>query len=215
MKYEDWKKNFVDGGDKSGIMTHEQHEGGYGVPKEYVGNFDDFQSLSLTEQDTEVLENLYNVSLNDGFEHGAALIDGKLYEFTSDLQGEVAIPGDVKTLINAAPDRSVHLYHSHTNTTPHSAADLQWLLNEKIDKIDVIAYNGDAYSVSVGTGWIPDTKEFKDAVDIIRDEVYLDVFDYPGYDYWSLDEQYYVRVKEQTYRIAQHFKWKIEGGSLL
>ena len=185
------------------------------MPKEYIGNFDDFQPLSLTEQDTEVLENLYNASQSDGFEHGAALIDGELHEFTSSLESKVRVQGNVKQLINAAPDRSVRLYHSHTNATPHSITDFQWLLDEKIDRIIVIAYNGDAYSVSVGNGWIPDIKEFLEITDNIREEVYLDVFDFSGYDSWTLDERHYVRVREQSFRIAQHFKWTMEGGSLL
>ena len=113
-------------------MTLMQHEGGFGVPIKHIGNFDDYQPLSLSKQDKEVLENLYNASHSDGFEHGAALIDSKVYEFTSDLKGKVAVPDDVKKRIYAASSKSVHLYHSHTNATPHSVTDFQWLLIEKI-----------------------------------------------------------------------------------
>ena len=196
-------------------MTLEQYKGGLGVPEEYIDKFDDYQPLSLTAQDIEVLKNLHVMSHNDGFEHGAAAVDGKVYEFTSGLQGKVSIPDEVKKLINAAPNKSVHLYHSHTNATPHSATDFQWLLNEKIDRISVIAYNGDAYSVSFGSGWIPDINEFDGIADRIRSELDFDIFDFPGYERWTLDELHYARVREQAFRIAQHFKWTMEGGSLL
>ena len=215
MKYEDWKEKFVDGGDKTDIMILEQSEGGFGVPEEYAGKYDDFQPLSFSERDREVLEGLYEKSQKDGFEHGAAMIDGKVYEFTSDLKDKVAIPDDAKKLIDAAPEKSVHLYHSHTNATPHSKTDIQRLLHENVDKVSVIAYNKDAYSVYIGDGWMPGIKEFNEITEKIRIEVLTDITEMPGFNNWTIQERYYARVREQAYRIVQHFKWTMEGGSLL
>ncbi len=221
-KYEDWKKAFVDGGDKAGVIKSDavannklrQVPGKTSVPKEYIGNYDDFQPLTLTDNERLLLKTLGKNTLEDGFEHGAAIVSGETRFFTSGIVDRVAIPEDVGKMIDAAANRSVHLLHSHTNETLPSATDFRKLLDEKIDKVSIIAYNKDIYSASIGNGWIPTRQEFDVAVKRIAKEVDDDIFSYPGFNEWTIAERNYVGIREQAYRIARHFEWTLEGGAL-
>jgi hypothetical protein len=188
--------------------------GGVSVPKEYRGKFDDFIPLSISEREKGILLNLLDVSKTDGFEHGAVVVGGELYEFTSGIADKVSIPEDVRSMIDAAPERSVHLLHNHTNETPHSATDLEWVLNAGVDRISVVTHSKSVYSVYVGDGYMPTQEEFQEAVKTIIKEVDADLRNLPGYDEWTLDERNYAGIREQTYRIIRHFKWTMEGGVL-
>ncbi|MDR0249509.1 MAG: hypothetical protein LBI44_07670 [Oscillospiraceae bacterium] len=157
---------------------------------------------------------LRSASEADGFEHGAAIIDGKLYEFTSGFGNKVKIPESVADTVNNDNVKSVHLLHSHTNDTPHSMTDLEKLLVDKVDRISVIAHNGDTFSVYVGHGWIPTREEYRQAAKEISNEVDRDAHNIPEFTEWSVDERNYAGIREQAYRIVRHFKWTMEGGSL-
>jgi len=60
----------------------------------------------------------------------------------------------------------------------------------------------------------PPVLHFSEIADRIADEIDMDIYDFPGYEDWTLDERNYIRIREKAYRIAQHFKWLMEGGSL-
>ena len=200
--------------EKNGNSNMRQEGTDLSVPKEYAGNFEDFQELTLSQQDREILGNLQNSMLSDGFEHGAVVIDGETHYFTSGFRDKIEIPPELNKLIESAPEKSVKLYHTHPSSAPHSAVDFRQLLRSGVDKSYVIGYNGDVFSVRVGDGWIPTIHELDRMAETIRREVDIDNINLPGFDEWTLGERNYVATREQAYRIARHFKWTIEGGVL-
>jgi len=215
MNFEEWQKEYVENSGKENGGNFEQESEDISVPKEYIDDYSDFQSLSLSEQARETLETLHIATQNDGFEHGATVMsDGSVYEFSSGEEARVRVPKEIMTLIDSSGENSVHLLHSHTNVTPPSAIDFRWLLEKSIDKISVVAHNKDVFSVYVGDGWRPMEKEFNEAVSMISRNVNFDVMDFPGFDDWTIQERTYVAIREQAFRIARQFKWTLEGGSL-
>jgi hypothetical protein len=56
--------------------------------------------------------------------------------------------------------------------------------------------------------------EFDTAVNRIARETDTDLFDMPNFQNWTIDEKNYIGIREQSYRIARNFKWKMEGGLL-
>ena len=191
--------------------------GGDGISKEFADRFKDFKELSLMEREKEVLESLHKKSRADGFEHGAIIIagDSNIYKFSSKLKDKVRIPEREIHLINSAIEKSVHLFHSHTNITPHSTVDFEWLLNKNIDRVSVISYNKDVFSVWVGDGWIPTKNEFEDITLSIKGKTRIDVLNLPEFDDLTIGERNNAAIREQAFQIARHFKWTMEGGSLL
>lgn len=117
-------------------------------------------------------------------------------------------------MIDNAPERSVHVMHSHTNSTPPSVRDFEHLLHESVDRISVIAHNEDVFSVYVGDGEKPDVNRFRYEVKSISNEVYDNLGDLLGFADWTYEERQYAAIREQAYRIVRHFKWTMEGGYL-
>ncbi|MDR2527947.1 MAG: hypothetical protein LBD04_02870 [Synergistaceae bacterium] len=106
------------------------------------------------------------------------------------------------------------MYHSHTNVTPPSIQDFQILLNENVYEMGVISYNQDVFIVRPGDGWLPTESEYREIAAKIRKEVDHDVQSLPNFAEWSFEERTYVAIREQAYRIARYFEWKMYGGSI-
>jgi proteasome lid subunit RPN8/RPN11 len=104
------------------------------------------------------------------------------------------------------------LYHSHTNETPLSAPDLAYLVKPNVDCIAVRAINGDTFVARVGAGYRPSKEEFEEVEDQIRRDVDISLLDDPEFHNWSLPERNYMAIREETYRLARHFGWTLEGG---
>ena len=83
---------------------------------------------------------------------------------------------------------------------------------ESVDRIPVIAHSEDVYSVYIGDGEKPDINEFRNAVNIIANEIYNSLRDYQGFADWTREERNYASIREQAYRVARNFKWTMEGG---
>ena len=118
-------------------------------------------------------------------------------------------------IIGTADVNSVHIMHSHSNVTPPSPTDFQQLLKEQIDKMTVIAYNGDTYSVSVGSGIVPTKDELNKAIKRADGNARTNINDMSEYLSWTEDERNYMVIREQAYLIAREFKWLFEGGNIL
>ena len=88
------------------------------------------------------------------------------------------------------------------------------MTNERVDKVGNIAHNGDVFMVSTGNGWRPTMDEYTEAVDEMRAQADADTTLDPNFYEWSSSERTYVAIREQAYRIARHFEWRLEGGSL-
>lgn len=178
-------------------------------PKYLQGNYEDFNPLHISNSERELLTELKEMSDADGFEHGVIIKkNGEKQLCHSNNANAVEMP------ISSIDEKGLKLYHSHTNDTPHSITDLSRLLEEKVDEVGVATRSGDAFTVSVGNGWIPSEDEFRSIVKKIAQEVDRDILLEPGFLDLSIEERNYVAIREQTYRVCREFKWELCGGPL-
>lgn len=179
------------------------------IPERYKDDFTDFEPLTLGSEEREALDSVHKLALESGFEHGQVRTERGFSEiFTSRDHNKVGIPEKFKTA------NHLDLYHSHTNVTPLSAQDFALLTRENVNSVSVIAINGDVYSVSIGNGWRPSYEEFVDAVREVAKDTDRAMMDHEMFLSWSLPERNYMAIKEQAYRIAKYFGWRLEGGRL-
>ncbi len=185
-------------------------DGGFAKkPENLQGNYDDFTPLHVSKTERELLNELKEMSDVDGFEHGLIIRKNGEKQFChSNNANAVEIP------ISSIDEKGLKLYHSHTNDTPHSIADLSRLLEEKVDEVGVVTRNGDAFTVSVGNGWVPSEDEFRSTVKKIAQEVDRDIMLEPGFFDLSIEERNYVAIREQTFRVCREFEWELCGGPL-
>lgn len=205
----DKSKQFDDFKEKYLNTTKLEQEGGIASPpKEYDGNFDDFQELNLSKAEVSAFSSLWNSSKESGHEYGVIIENGVVGKlFTSGKQNAVEIK---------ISDSSEHitLLHSHTNATPPSAADFSKLLKPNVDKIGVVGYNGDTYVAYIGYGERPSIDEFNSIVMDIAQDVNISIVNDPSFFEWSLSERNYMAIREQAYRISREFGWTLEGGRI-
>ena len=186
----------------------EQEWGDVSPPKEYDGVFDDFAELNLSVDEKNAFKNLQSLSASSGYEYCIVIADGKVSKpITSESKNSVGL------LLDNYPGK-VTLLHSHTNATPLSASDLRLLLNEKVEKIGSIGYNGDVYIAYNNYGITPTSEEFDDFVRDLSVEVNTDISNDPDFYHWSFLERNYMAIREQAYRIVRFFEWKMEGGRI-
>ena len=179
------------------------------IPKEYEGNFEDFEPLTIGPEEQAALVDLRRRTSDRGIEFGQGRTsEGFTRVFTSDDPNGVQIPEDVLT----AP--GLHLYHAHTNVTPLSASDFRLLTRENVESVTVITSDQSVFVASIGNGWRPTPEEFDEAVRVIGAETDQALMDVPSFFSWSLAERNYAAIRERAYRIARFFEWRLEGGKL-
>lgn len=177
-------------------------------PAEYDGDFNDFQPLNISKTEADTFRSLRDSANKNGFEYGAVIENGKTGNIVTS-----SLPGAVKISLDGHGN-GLTVLHSHTNATPFSAKDFEWLLDSKVDKIGVIGYNGDAYVCYIGYGERPSIEEFLSAKRMLETEANNTVVELPGFFDWTIEERNYMAIREQAYRIAQHFGWTMEGGRI-
>jgi hypothetical protein len=180
------------------------------MPQEYINNYDDFEELKIDDTTKNTLHELHNLSVESGNEYGIIIQNGKTVgkPFTSNESGRLEFS------LNDYKGGDLEIYHSHTNITPLSAKDFSFLLNKNVAKIGNIAYNNDVFIASVGNGWVPTVDEFNETVQNISDEVDEQFLFSEEYEAYTPAERAYMAIREQSFRIARHFKWTMEGGSI-
>lgn len=203
--FEDYKEKFLTSSER---MEFRQEGGKASPPKEYDGVFDDFAELHLTKEENVAFMQLQELANSSGYEYGTIIVDGKMTNYiSSGLPNAVKIPLD-------GLGNGLTVLHSHTNATPPSPTDFRRLLDERVEKIGVIGYNGDVFMAYIGDGIVPDLDEFDSVVKDIAKEVNISLIDDPNYFEWSIPERNYMAIREQAYRIARHFEWTMEGGRI-
>lgn len=176
---------------------------------EDIIEFRDCESLSLSKKDIDILIRLHELSLNDGVEHAAAIInDDVIQEFTSGFADKVYIPEEVRNT------RTVRLFHSHTIETPLSPSDLTFLIAPGIDEVCVITKNRSVFRVLVNGGIKPDEREYIEQTEGLDDIVNFEIMDHPGFIDWDIDFRNYMATMEQLFRTVRLFKWRLEGGRI-
>lgn len=179
------------------------------VPEEYVGNFDDFSEITLDQQERSQLAKLRELSDESGFEYGAVFLDiGNSEPFTSESDRHVEVPAEY------VDQPGLRIFHAHTNDTLLSGKDFEWLTRKNVEKIAVIAGNGDVFVSYVGDGYRPDISEYKEVLEEVMAEANMAVMDYPGFSGWSYEQRTYMAIREQAYLVARRFGWTLEGGRL-
>lgn len=179
-----------------------------GVPADVDGSFDEFQALDISKAERAALKTVHKLSNENGYEYGIIINkDGASEAFTNNNPAMVAF-----NIADVRPGAAI--VHSHTNVTPLSAKDFSLLLNENVESIANIAYNGDVFKASVGYGWRPSKEEFDKIVSAIRKETDSDLLNDPSFYEWSIPERNYMAIREQACRIARYFEWELEGGKL-
>jgi len=202
------RKSIANSG-KRDTMAQEGY--GSGVPLEYQGNFEDFEPISISGAERTRLAELKALAAKGGVEYGAVKSkSGFSGSYTSNAYDHVDVDWDFYS------GQNISLYHSHTSSTVLSAGDMRLLLTNKakVDRVIAVTRDGDVFAVSINGGDIPTIEEFDDYVSGLRDEVDLDIMEFPNFYNWTPAERLYVAVREQAYRIALHYRWKLEGGAL-
>lgn len=171
---------------------------------------EDFESLTLASVDVQILKELHRLSKESGHEYGRAKSGTWISEvFTSGMTHEVHISQDIFS------HQQISLFHSHTNNTIFSRDDFALLLNPSIHRISVVTSDGRIFSATRGdTIDMPSLQEYRSFVESLAFEVDFDLMSHPEFYDWSVERRFYEAVKEQAYRIARHFKWRLEGGAL-
>ena len=206
------KKNFEleasNDADVNTIARLSQNEEDVRPPVEYDGDFEEFLDLNISNDEGKALSAVWKESRKSGFEYGIVIEGGEIRDLvTSNMANTVGV--DLENY-----GYGLTLLHSHTNATPFSIADFRMLLNEKVDRIGVVGYNGDAFVAYIGYGDRPMLEEFEEAARKIRREVDLEIPNYTNFYDWTLAERNYMAIREQAFRIARYFGWTLEGGRL-
>ena len=170
-------------------------------------DFDGYDTLTLSNDEKNLLGTLRRLSDMDKVEYAAAVSGSWVSDCFTDYQPNgVRIPPEIHALNNFA------LYHAHTNKTLLSVQDLRLLLNPQIMKIVVITSDRNVCAASVGNGYRPDSDEFALAVKQIQRSIDMSLLDVPNFFQWTKEERFAYYTMEQCYQIARSFDWRIEGG---
>jgi len=164
--------------------------------------------LTLSPEEISVLRHLHELSLTTGFEYGQAQNTlGFTDEFTSSNCNHVNIPDWVYD------GKPIRLYHSHTNETLFSRQDYVLLLTGQVERISVVAITGEIFSAYNISGDIPPIDEYWETVANIVQEVDLQMIEDPRLFDLDFRSREIVTYREQSYQIARHYKWILEGGT--
>lgn len=179
------------------------------IPAYLVNDFSDFQPLTISHEEKEILKTLHNLSINNNYEYAQIISENTQSEILSNNEfGRVRIP------IDDATGDKLNVLHAHTNDTPLSAKDLTFLLNNRVEKVEVITRNGDVFNAQIGTGEIPSTEDFDSFIQTLKREIDNDIIELPNFFELDIPERNYVACREQFFRTIRHFGWLAEGGTL-
>lgn len=179
------------------------------IPSLYVGNYDDFEELTLDEEERAVLKQLRTLTDDTEAEYGIAWTkEGFSKPFTSGLFGKVQIPEEY------LDEKEVSFYHAHTNDTLLSGGDFSHLTRENVSKVVVSTKNGDIFAASVGDGYRPTMEEYKEDLLQIRHDADTAVMENPDFWDWTPEQRTYMAIREQAYLIARRYGWRLEGGAM-
>ena len=198
-------KNLTDTGKDDSIKAeYMEQSSDASIPEKYDGDFSDYNELSLTEAELDVMLTLHKMSEKDGIEHLIVIKDGVASKpYDSGLEGRVKVPD------SEMDGSNIKLFHSHTNATPLSQADLQKFTRKNVTSVGVIAVNGDTYVVN---GYTVADDEFKEAAESISQEVNSDLLMSEEFLTMTIDQRNYVATRETFYRICRYFEWEMQGG---
>ena len=179
------------------------------IPKKYINNYDDFDKLSLSEIEKKSYKDLNNSSLeNDNEAIQVFYENGNTEIIISPEHDKVQIPNDV------IDKKHLKIYHSHTDISPLSRADMMKMHMKNVDKIGCITINGDIFEIEIGDGYRPDDyDEFDITVNKIYNEIGSEIVMNPDLEMNETENSYYL-IRETMYRVSRYYGWTIKGGNI-
>jgi len=196
-------------------------DGAIAIPDNYMDKFDDFDTLSLTDEEEVVVKELISRTRKTDHEHGAvmdsvaAVMDetGYVEYFTSNEPNEVRIPGYISPMLDDESN-SFTVFHSHPNNTLFSTHDFYQLMRLGVVKIGVVCKNGNVYTVQQGDDELPKVDEYEHKAKVIGKAIEVDFNNLESYLNLSIPEQTYVFIYEKAFRITREYKWLARGGKI-
>ncbi len=170
----------------------------------------DYEPLTLSDVELEILHKLYVFSNETGYEYGLWYSEATGFSdfFTSKNANRIDIPEA------AYNEKGICLYHSHTNATHFSDKDYSWLLRDNVKRIVVITSEKFVLSAEINDGVIPSFDEYQAFVLPLKSEIDFYMIEMPDFDAWSEEQRFLESSYEEAFRIARNFKWRLEGGTL-
>lgn len=179
------------------------------IPAGYEGNFEGFDELNLSGKEEALLRDLNAKSKAKSTEFAYVIPENEEARLCSNgLLNRIEIPAEAWT------KEHLTIIHSHTNVTPLSWKDFQFLTQDNVDRIGNISINGDVYIAEIGNGYRPSLEEYELVTQDIADEANSIAATYPEFWDWDEQERSYIAIKEQAYLIARRFGWTIRGGRI-
>lgn len=176
-------------------------------PKYIDKEFDDYNELRLTKEQRESFIELFENTAKNDYEYMIIYSDGKPLEMiTSKLPDRVGFD------LAKIEGNRLELFHSHTNCSLLSRADLTYLSNPRVESVGNINNCGDVFIVSVGDGEKPTADEILEKYS----ELYQDLSKSMRKELepYSEQERTYLLDKETFYWLTRHFKWDVQGGNI-
>ena len=150
---------------------------------------------------------LFENTANNGYEYMIIYSDGiPLEMITSKDPNKVGFD-----LANIKGDR-LELFHSHTNCSILSKADLTYLSNPRVESVGNINNCGDVFIVSVGDGEKPTAREIVDKYNELYQDLSKSMRD--ELEPYTEQERTYLLDKEIFYWLTRHFKWDVQGRNI-
>ena len=179
------------------------------IPEKYNGDFSEYEPLDLTENEIAKFKELHELSKVNNYEYVCAEINGNFTEIsTSKMESTVNIPK-----YETSPGTKI--FHSHTNNTLFSRTDFYHLFQKDVSEIGVITNNGDVFiAVSDFQDDTIPIEDYEKVVNRIAEDVDNDFLFDPEYMNFTEKQKVYMSVREQAYRIARYFGWRLKGGRL-
>lgn len=177
-------------------------------PLSVKGDFSEYSPLELEQSEIELLKQLHNFAVDTNNEYGMAIYDGGQTDYITDNKHN-----DV-TIVFPKDAKNVRLLHSHTDDSPLSHIDLSALVKDNISGTTNISINNDVWSVRIGNGIKPTKEEFAEISNICYDEAIRTISEHPDFYNWTVQERYYMLIRERMYRICNSFEWELSAGNI-
>lgn len=187
-----------------------QEDESVSIPKSYVRNYQDFEKLSLSKDEKQLLSDLLSLSQESGFEYGQIVYKGgKTKPFTDRNPTRVTFPKSVYK------EEELCFFHAHTNITTLSMKDLSVLTHPGVNSVAVVSANGDVFVARIGNGVRPEEEAFSDKAQAdFRAMIDINIMDWPEFFSWTPAERSYMAIRETMYQLARKYGWTLEGGKL-
>ena len=176
-------------------------------PRNLANEFADYNQLNLTKEQKDSFSELFENTAKNDYEYMIIYSDSKPLEMITSKE-----PNKVGFDLAKIKGDRLELFHSHTDCSLLSKADLAYLSNPRVESVGNINNCGDVFIVSVGDGEKPAVVDIYDTYSEIRNEVVREMM--YSLSQYNEQERTYLLEKEIFYRLTRHYKWEVKGGNI-